>query len=85
MPSLYLDVHGAEAAAGTAAKAASQPPATGQLSAGDIAALKLVGDAGTFKDFLLKAVKVPEITADDALMARCSDDSPTGFYHSNKA
>ena len=53
-------------------------------SAGEEAAIKLVAETGTVKEFILRAVKVAEIAGDDGLMARCLDDSATGFFKQNK-
>jgi len=63
-------------AAAPAAEAAAAPAME--------AALKLVAECGTAKEFQLKAVKVPEIVGDDALMAKCLDDGANGFFKSNK-
>jgi len=71
-------------AARPAARRATRPAAAVTVSAGEQAALDLVAETGTVKEFILKAVKVPEIAGDDALMARCLDDSATGFYATNK-
>lgn len=65
-----------------AARAAAAPGKA--LSAGEAAAVKLVAETGTVKEFILKAVKVPEIAADDPLMAQCLDDSATGFFKTHK-
>lgn len=54
------------------------------LSVGEAAAAKLVTETGTVKEFILRAVKIPEIIADDPLMAQCLDDSATGFFRSHK-
>ena len=75
----------ARPAARPAARPVVRPAPATTVSAGEAAALQLVTETGTVKEFILKAVKVPEIAADDALMARCLDDSPTGFFRQNKA
>jgi len=81
MPTSFLgkkDVGGATPAgpAVPAAEAASAP--------GVEAALKLVAECGTAKEFQLKVVKIPEVVADDALMAKCLDDGANGFFKTNK-
>ncbi len=95
MPTEYIGVFGegeAEAPAKEAqpaankaqAKAAPKPAAGSKVSPAKIEALKLLGDSGNAKEFMMKAVKVPEIVADDALMAECMDDSENGFFAQNK-
>jgi len=64
------------------AKAAAKP--AGKVSAAEQKAVDLVAQCGTVKEFILKAMKIPEIVADDALMAKCLDDSPAGFFKSHK-
>ena len=97
MPTSYLSRIGEEAAAAPepaaqpvtkpAAKPVARPvakPVVKGVSAGEQAAIKLVSETGTVKEFILKAVKVPEIAQDEALMNRCLDDSPTGFFKAHK-
>lgn len=94
MPTVFLSRIGEVAPVTTptpaqpAARAAARPAArTVPVTAptpGETAALQLVAETGTQKEFILKAVKVAEIAADDALMARCLDDSAAGFYRLNK-
>ena len=100
MPTAYLGDRGQPAAAAPApvaqAPAAPAPTAPAPLPAipapaapaatpSQAAALKLVAETGTVKEFILKAVKVAEISGDDALMSQCLDDSAKGFYALNKA
>ena len=47
-------------------------------------ALKLVAQSKTVKEFQLRAMKVPAIVSNDALMSKCLDDGPDGFYAQNK-
>ncbi len=65
-----------------AAAAAAAAPAATATAAG--AALKVVVESATVKEFQLKIVKIPEVVADDVLMAQCLDDGPEGFYATNK-
>ena len=67
------------------APATTTPPA--QVAAVGVAveaAVKIVTECSTAKEFQLKIVKVPEVVADDALMAQCLDDGPEGFFATNK-
>ncbi len=66
------------------APAAKAPAGAGKQNAGEASAIELVKQCGTVKEFILKALKVPEIAQDDALMAKCVDDSASGFYKSHK-
>jgi len=47
-------------------------------------ALKLVAISRNVKEFQLRAMKLPAIVNNDALMAKCLDDGPDGFYAQNK-
>lgn len=67
-----------------AARPVAKAPPGKTLSAGETAALKLVAETGTAKEFILKAVKVPEIAGDDVLMGKCLDDSVNGFFKQHK-
>ncbi len=81
MPTSFLGkkdiVAGTPAPAPAPAPAAAAPPAVE-------AALKLVAECGTAKEFQLKVVKIPEVVGDDALMAQCLDDGAKGFFKTNK-
>jgi len=54
------------------------------VSAAEQKALELVAECSTVKEFRLKAIRVPEIAADDNVMAACLDDSETGFFYFHK-
>jgi hypothetical protein len=85
MPTIYLGKLGETAP--IAAKPAAKPtakPAAKSAGAGEELAIALVASSGTAKEFILKAVKVPEIASNEALMNQCLDDSPTGFYKTHK-
>ena len=70
---------------GTGTPAGSTVPAAGTVATpGMEAALKLVAECGTAKEFQLKVVKIPEVVGDDALMAQCLDDGAKGFFKTNK-
>jgi len=70
---------------GVATPATPATPAAPQgVSPGVEAALKLVAECGTAKEFQLKVVKIAEVVADDALMAQCLDDGAKGFFKTNK-
>ena len=78
-------VAAAKAPAKAPARAPAKPAAKG-ISPAEQAAIDLVAQCGTAKEFTLKAVKVPVIAADDALMSKVLDDSADGFFatHKNK-
>jgi len=74
----------APARAPAARPAARSTAAVKAPSAAEQAAIKLVAETGTPREFILKAVKTPVIAADDILMNQCLDDSATGFYRTHK-
>lgn len=87
MPSTLLEKASPEAVPGSAPAAttpAAAAPAAGTVNA-KVEALKLVATSANAKEFIMKAVKVPAIVADDAFMVECTDDGDAGFYAQNKA
>lgn len=81
MPTLFLGKKDIVAGAPATPSGPAAAPVTGAAAE---AAAKIVAECGTVKEFQLKIVKVPEVVADDALMAQCLDDGPEGFFATNK-
>ena len=81
MPTQFLGIKGE--APPTTIPVVKAPPAT--VTAAETEAVKLVAESGTVKEFQLKAMRISAIVNDDALMAKCLDDGPEGFYATNKA
>ena len=63
---------------------ATKQKAESGVSEAEKEALKLVAMSKNIKEFQLRAMKVPAIVNNDALMAKCLDDGPDGFYAQNK-
>jgi len=80
MPTQFLGVKGTDTPAG---KPAPKVPAAAESDAEKEAA-KLVVASASVKEFQLKAMRVPAVVNDDALMAKCLDDGPDGFYATHK-
>lgn len=80
MPTQFLGAKGTDTPAG---KPAPKTPAVAESDAEKEAA-KLVVASASVKEFQLKAMRVPAVVNDDALMAKCLDDGPDGFYATHK-
>lgn len=81
----------AKAAPAAAAKPVAKPaaaPKTAAVPAGraalEAAALEIVAQTGTVREFVLKAMKLTGIADDEAFMNHVLDDSPKGFYKTHK-
>ena len=81
MPTSFL---GKKDVSGTTVAPAAAPATIEEATVGITAALKLVAECGTAKEFQLKVVKIPAVVGDDALMAQCLDDGAKGFFKTNK-
>ena len=82
MPTMVLEGAGPTTAPAPAPAAKATPKVAAKAGSpgAKAAALKLVGECTSAKEFMMKAIKVPAIVADDALMAECMDDGDAGFY-----
>lgn len=83
MPTSFLGKKGESKPAAKTAAAKSKS-ATGTGSAAEAEATKLVKSSSSPKEFQMKAMRVPAIVNNDALMAQCLDDGPEGFYATHK-
>jgi len=83
MPTSFLGKKGESSESGAATKPAAKPAPAASSNA-EKEAIKLVEQSASLKEFQMKATRVPAIVNDDALMARCLDDGPEGFYATHK-